>query len=167
MSIPEQFGQGGIPGNHCTHNEQPASNVQQNKICTRKLPDSQEKVAHKQQEENQHKGHTGPQCAKKQHNRKDCPGEEEETKDGVIDSRPDNGAKDANAGGKDGTESDQEPSIRGEDGRGHRVGLFKLPHACEKQDNAPVEESSTDCDANAWAKCRNNEASKEAAKDGR
>src|SRR3989442_13728838 len=165
MSSPQQIGQGGIPGNQCIQNEEPASNTQQDGVSTRELPDSQEKVAQKQQEENQHKRHIGPQRAKKQHSREDCPGEEEETKDGIIDSYPTDGAKDACAGDKDGTESDQEPSIRGEDGRSHRVGLPKLAHACEKLDKAPIEESSTDCDANTWGERRNNEACIVATKD--
>src|SRR5260370_8849855 len=106
MTSAQQIGQGSIPGNHCTQNEQPASNVQQEEISTRKLSDSQEKVAQKQQEENQHKRHTCPQCAKKQHSREDCPGEEEEAKDGIIGSCPDDAAKDATAGAKAASKSD-------------------------------------------------------------
>src|SRR5260370_11433115 len=109
MTSAQQIGQGSVPGNHCTQNEQPASNVQQEEISTRKLSDSQEKVAQKQQEENQHKRHTCPQCAKKQHSREHCPGEEEEAKDGIISSCPDDGAKEAKYAGKEGTERAHDP----------------------------------------------------------
>jgi len=57
--------------------------------------------------------------------------------------------EDAESGYKDDAEGNQEASIGGEDGSCIRVVLSEFLHACEKLDEATIEEGSSDCNADA------------------
>ena len=74
--------------------------------------------------------------------------------------------EDAEPRQEDDTEGHQEPAIGGEDGRGDRVVLPKLPHARENLDDPTIEEGSSNHQADARAYSGKNETCKGTPKDG-